>query len=89
MIRSLIFFIAIILVYYAVKTVIRSAFSAYTGERSRPRSLKGEEMILDPECRTYVIKERAVTRRIGRTVHSFCSEACADRYEKAHHGERG
>lgn len=86
MIRSLIFFIAVLLVYYAVKTVIRSAFSAYSGERPRTRVLKGEEMVLDPECRTYVVKERAVTRRIGKTDHSFCSDACADRYEKAHHG---
>ena len=38
-------------------------------------------MVLDPGCRTYVVKDRAVTRRIRGSVHSFCSEACARRYE--------
>ena len=84
MIRSLLIFIVFIVIYYALKTVIRSALKAYHGEDSTPARLKGEEMVLDPECRTYVLKDRATTRRIQGTLYSFCSEACAQRYEEKH-----
>ncbi len=84
MMRSLLILISIIFLYYAVRIVFRSALKAYQ-EQPR-RRLKGEDMVLDPECRTYVIKDRAVTRRIRGSIHSFCSEACAQRYEEAHRG---
>jgi YHS domain-containing protein len=81
--RGLLFFIALIVLYYVLKTLLRSALKGYHQEGSRKR-IKGEEMVLDPECHTYVIKERAVTRRVAGSVHSFCSEACAQRYEERH-----
>jgi len=81
--RSLVIFITLVVLYYAIKSVVRSAFRSYREEEPRKRA-QGEEMVLDPECRTYVIKARAVTRRINGSVLSFCSEACAQRYEEAH-----
>ncbi len=81
--RSLLVFILIVIVYYALKSLIRSALRGYHQEAPKKRA-QGEEMVLDPECRTYIIKERAVTRRINGSVHSFCSETCARRYEEAH-----
>ena len=86
MIRNLLVFIAIIFVYYSLKTVLRSAFKAYHEDHDAPAQLKGEEMVLDPECRTYVIKGRALTRRFQGKLYSFCSEACAQRYEEKHRG---
>jgi uncharacterized protein len=86
MIRNILVFIVIIFVYYSLKTVLRSAFKAYHEEPDAPVRLKGEEMVLDPECRTYVIKGRALTRRIQGKLHSFCSDACAQRYEEKHRG---
>lgn len=86
MIRNLLVFIVIIFVYYSLKTVLRSAFKAYHEEDNAPARLKGEEMVLDPECRTYVIKGRALTRRFQGKLYSFCSEACAQRYEEKHRG---
>ncbi len=86
MIRNLLVFIVIIAVYYALKTVLHSAQKAYREEHDAPARLKGEEMVLDPECRTYVIKGRAVTRRLGGKLYSFCSEACAQRYEEKNRG---
>lgn len=82
--RSLLIFIALVFLYYTLKRLFRSALRAYHEDEPRRRRLKGEDMVLDPECRTYVVKERAVTRRIKGTVHSFCSEACAQRYEDEH-----
>jgi YHS domain-containing protein len=88
MIRNLLIFIVIIIVYYSLKTVLRSALKAYHEEEPNAPAarLKGEEMVLDPECRTYVIKDRALTRHFQGKLHSFCSEACAQRYEEKHRG---
>jgi YHS domain-containing protein len=81
MIRSILIFIFILVVYYAVKIVVRSAISAY-GKDERPNRLPGDEMVQDPECHTYVVKDRAVTRRIRGRLFFFCSEACARQYEE-------
>jgi hypothetical protein len=79
--RSLLFFVFILVVYYAVKTVVRSALNAY-GKEERNNRLPGDEMVLDPECHTYILKDRAITRRINNRLCSFCSEACAKQYEE-------
>ena len=82
MIRSLLIFVFILIIYYAVKTVIRSAYAAYHGEESPRARLKGNELVMDPQCKTYVIKDRAVTRRVRGKLCSFCSETCARQYEE-------
>ncbi len=82
MIRSLLIFFALLLVYYAFKAVFRSAVRGYyADERRQSTVLPGEEMVQDPECRTYVVKSRAVTRRINGKLCLFCSETCAKQYE--------
>ncbi len=84
MIRGLLIAVCLVVLYYALKTVFQSASRGYReGERRNDR-LMGEEMVLDPECRTYVPKGRTVTRRIGNKLCSFCSESCANRYEEKH-----
>jgi YHS domain-containing protein len=80
--RLLLFIVFLIAVYYILKTVLRAAVRGYHDEdRRRPR-IMGEDMVLDPECRTYVLKERAITRRIDGQLRFFCSEACAKQYEE-------
>ena len=81
MIRNILVFIFIIIIYYALRTVFRSAREAYYAGEKRER-LQGEEMVLDPECRTYVVKARSTVRRISGKPFYFCSEACAKRYEE-------
>jgi YHS domain-containing protein len=82
MIRGLLFFLVIFVIYSAIKTVVRSAVNAYhEDEQRRGKRIMGDEMVLDPECRTYVVKDRAVTRRIQGTLTHFCSDDCARRYE--------
>jgi uncharacterized protein len=89
MIRPFLLIILVVVVYQAAKTVVRSALSAYEqggGTGRRRRSLAGEEMVQDPQCRTYVVKNRAVARRIDGTTAYFCSEACADAYTRGRRG---
>ena len=80
MIRALLIFFLAMLAYSAIKTVIRSASQAYhDGERKA--QVHGAEMVLDPQCRTYVIKDRATMRRIKGAPIYFCSEDCANKHE--------
>ena len=82
MIRSLLIFFVLLIVYYAIKSIFRSAVRGYySDERHNNRVLPGEEMVQDPECRTYVVKSRAVTRRINGKLCLFCSETCAKQFE--------
>jgi YHS domain-containing protein len=81
MIRTALIFIFLVILYYAVKTVVRSAIGAYHRDDGE-RRLRGEEMVLDPQCKTYVPKGRAVMRRVGGKTVPFCSEACARAYEE-------
>lgn len=41
-----------------------------------------DEMVQDPFCGTYVPLREAVRRTIGGKDHFFCSESCADLFEK-------
>ncbi len=82
MIRSLLIVIFLFVLYFTLKIVLRSAVQGYRKEGRQRTGLRGEEMVLDPECRTYVPKGRAVTRRVGNKLCSFCSETCAKRYEE-------
>ena len=85
MIRSLVFIIAFFIIYSAFKIVVRSAVKAYHADGQRRTSqLMGDEMVQDPECRTYVVKDRAVTRHVGGALIHFCSDACAGRYVDKH-----
>jgi YHS domain-containing protein len=82
MIRGVVFILVIFVIYSALRTVVRSAVKAYHHDEQRHgRQIMGDEMVLDPECRTYVVKDRAITRRIRGTLTHFCSDACARRYE--------
>ena len=83
-IRALFIFFLTLLVYSAIKTVIRSASRTYH-EEERKAQIHGTEMVLDPQCRTYVIKDRALMRRIKGTPTYFCSEDCANKHEAQSH----
>ncbi|HLB25885.1 MAG TPA: transcriptional regulator [Nitrospirota bacterium] len=48
----------------------------------KARSVEGDEMVQDPECKVYIPVSRAVEKNVGgKTVH-FCSEECASKYIK-------
>ena len=50
------------------------------GEKSR--TLEGDEMVQDPNCKVYIPVSRSVVRRIGGEDLHFCSEDCAKNYIK-------
>lgn len=51
-----------------------------TGEKSR--TIEGDEMVQDPNCKVYIPVSRSVVRRVGGEDLHFCSEDCAEKYIK-------
>ena len=78
-VRYILLTVVLLALFLVVRAALRSLFGGSPAEEKKSR-LPGDEMVLDPECRTYVVKRRAVSRRIGDNVCYFCSEACAKQY---------
>jgi uncharacterized protein len=55
-----------------------------TGSRSRGGQVpqRGVQMVRDPVCGTFVVRDRALTLTDGRTEIFFCSDTCLDKYRK-------
>ena len=70
--------VILFVVGYVIFTLFRSLASRGRGQPSnKPKSdSKGEEMIFDPQCQSYVPKSNAVAVS-GRY---FCSQECAQLY---------
>jgi uncharacterized protein len=62
--------VIIYIVYSALKPLLRG------GRKPAKSTQLGEQMVLDPQCQTYVPESEAVIRQ-GKF---FCSEECARRY---------
>jgi hypothetical protein len=71
-----------LLFFLAILYVVWAALKSYFGSRrsksqeSAPGVAKGEEMVLDPQCQSYVPKAEAVLQA-GKY---FCSQECARLY---------
>lgn len=67
------------LLWPVLRWMLRQRLAQGAGTRSRPRALR-DELIKDPVCQTYVVRSRAVTRRVGGDTYYFCSPECAARF---------
>jgi hypothetical protein len=75
--RTLLRLLIILLIVYVVLLVVRTLLAG--GKRRRgpePSIDKGEEMILDPQCQSYVPKREA----FFQGDRYFCSPECAKLY---------
>ncbi len=52
----------------------------------RERSMEGEDMVMDPNCGTYIPQSEALTRRVKGERFSFCSEKCYREYKAKSQG---
>jgi uncharacterized protein len=51
---------------------------------STARSRRGEEMVLDPQCGTYVPRGDALEGTIGGQKQFFCSKECRNTWQERH-----
>lgn len=73
-VRLLILFLFLYIILLLVHSVI--ARGRKSGGARAGKSTPGEEMVLDPQCDTYVPKSDA----LERGGHYFCSEECARKF---------
>lgn len=70
-----------LLAWVALAAVALVLLLRRAGPGSRLPSLpRGDELVKDPVCQTYVVRSRAVCRAEGGEPRYFCSDACARRW---------
>ncbi|MBI3599844.1 MAG: YHS domain-containing protein [Nitrospinae bacterium] len=77
--RQIIILILLSLIIYIVKKSFRQPL--YT-KKENPKWQAGENMIKDPVCNIYIPESEAVKKVIGGKTVFFCSNECADKFEK-------
>ncbi|MDP3542145.1 MAG: hypothetical protein Q8T11_06695 [Elusimicrobiota bacterium] len=80
--RALLIAVYAVIAWYAARAVLRWLLQSPPKPERRGAGLPPDaDMVRDPECGVYVLKDRAVTRIVRGSVLCFCSEACADKNE--------
>ena len=82
MIRIIIYALIFYLLYRALKALLLPKIKTMSHENSKVI----DEMIQDPFCEKYVPRREAIKRTINGQDYFFCSESCADQFEKGKEG---
>ena len=80
MVRLLVFALLVWGLYLLIKKLTKAFFNSYIPGQHTHDSDSEAEMIRDPQCGAYFMKQKGVKAVIeGRGVY-FCSKECRDRY---------
>ncbi|NOR49423.1 MAG: hypothetical protein GQ530_00120 [Desulfuromonadales bacterium] len=73
-----------LIVGFLVYTVFQAIKQAMLKPPAPPpeKTSRGEEMVRDPECGTYVPRSDAVKLQSKGATHYFCSIDCRDKHQK-------
>ena len=79
-----------LLIFAALAYLLYRVFRHYFGFGDRVRKTENsgviDEMVRDPFCDTYIPVRDAKRRVINGREYFFCSEACADKFQKEKEG---
>lgn len=85
--RTIIYIVLFYLVYKLVKEIFLPMDRGSAGGAEAPGASeapdKGEEMVFDTVCESYVPRDTALTVRDGDKVFYFCDSGCRDRFIKS------
>ena len=81
--RFLVWAVLVLVVWRAVRRLLAGIAQGVSTPRPRPPAPpdKGELMVRDPVCGTFVLPSRAVALRDKTGTHHFCSDACRQAYQ--------
>jgi len=84
LVRLALFVILAVFIARAVWRLFDGIVEGAAGGRRRGGGVpqRGVQMVRDPVCGTFLVRDRAVTLVDGRTQLFFCSDACRDAYRK-------
>jgi uncharacterized protein len=74
-----------LIIWGIIGFLIYTAYQAIRQALMKPppeKTARGEEMVRDPECGTYVPRSDAIKTQIRSKTYYFCSEACRDKYRE-------
>ena len=82
--RVALFAILAFLIGRALWRLLDGIIEGATGQRGRAGQVpqRGVQMVRDPVCGTFVVRDRALTLTDGRTELFFCSDVCRDKYRR-------
>jgi YHS domain-containing protein len=81
MIRFILYSLFAYFVYRIARSWLRSLSGAGSHETDET-SPREAELIQDPQCGTYFLKQRGMTAQVGGQTVYFCSKTCRDAYLK-------
>ena len=81
--RFLVWAVLLLVVWRAVRRLLAGVAQGVSAPRPRPPAApdKGELMVRDPVCGTFVLPSRAVSFRGKDGTHHFCSDTCRQAYQ--------
>ena len=81
MLRVALLLILVISIAHGLWRMIDGVIEGMTGQRRDGRvPTRGEQMVRDPVCGTFILPERSVSLTEGRRQLFFCSTTCRDQY---------
>ncbi len=80
MIRLLLLLLLFFLAYTLFTAFLRALPRGRNGSVPPEKSRRGEEMVHDPQCGTYLPRSQALTKTIRGEKHFFCSAECRDAF---------
>jgi YHS domain-containing protein len=84
--RLIILILLCVLGYFLIKKIGKSLLGPSSPEESSPPA--DAELIQDPQCGTYFLRQRGIKGVVeGKVVH-FCSEECYEKYLKRRRHEQ-
>lgn len=72
--------LVLIYVSYRIVTMFRGMRSPEVRAYRVNETPKGEDLVQDPFCKTYVPKSQAYVKEIDGKTHCFCSRECFEKY---------
>lgn len=84
MIRILIFSILIYVAYRILKFAVISLLKLRDQTPGDEVSPTDTELIQDPQCNTYFLRQQGIAGRVKGKTFYFCSQKCRDAYLRKH-----
>jgi YHS domain-containing protein len=81
LIRFLVFIILIYLLYKIFKTIRQLRLAKVNNYRFKSSSARGEDLVEDPACHTYIPLSQAYRKEMSGSTYYFCSKRCCEKYE--------
>jgi YHS domain-containing protein len=82
MVRLVIFFFLLIVLYKLVSGLIKGLSNSERQEV--PAGKSTAELVQDPQCGAYILPAQGVATRMGDQTYHFCSKDCRDKFLLEH-----